>query len=154
MQLCWNERCASLSGNQVYQAYTLHQKLHQYTHTGILDNSRYGFICVVLLLRNARKCLIIPDNSGFLSESPRLRQSALPTLRAKKQNLQRSRKKKKLQTFQKLLQSRFLKNRLILKRSANRTSEPLKLKRVKLFRSQRNFCASLLMTEPARTAQY
>lgn len=69
MQLCWNERCASLLGNQVYQAYTLHQKLHQYTHTGILDNSRYGFICVVLLLRNACKCLIIPDNSGVLSES-------------------------------------------------------------------------------------
>lgn len=52
-----------------YQAYTLHQKLHQYKHTGILDNSRYDFICVVLLLRNARKCLIIPNNSGFLSES-------------------------------------------------------------------------------------
>lgn len=69
MQLCWNERCASLLGNQVYQAYTLHQKLHQYTRIGILDNSRYDFICVVLLLRNARKCLIIPDNSGFLSES-------------------------------------------------------------------------------------
>ena len=50
MQLCWNERCASLLGNQVYQAYTLHQKSHQYTHTGILDNSRYGFICVVLSL--------------------------------------------------------------------------------------------------------
>lgn len=49
---------------------SLHQKLHQYKHTGILDNSRYDFICVVLLLRNARKCLIIPDNSGFLSESP------------------------------------------------------------------------------------
>ena len=70
MQLCWNERCATLSGNQVYQAYTLHQKLHQYTRIEILDNSRYGFICVVLLLRNARKCLIIPDNSRFLSESP------------------------------------------------------------------------------------
>lgn len=71
MQLCWNERCASLLGNKVYQAYTLHQKIHQYAHAGILDNSRYGFICVVLLLRNARKCLIIPDNSGFLSESRR-----------------------------------------------------------------------------------
>ena len=71
MQLCWNEMCASLSGNQVYQAYTLHQKLHQYTHTGILDNSRYDLVCVVLLLRSARKCLIIPDDSGFLSESRR-----------------------------------------------------------------------------------
>ena len=60
---------ASMSGNRIHQAYTLHQKLHQYTHTEILDNSRYGFICVVLLLRNARKCLIILNNSGFLSES-------------------------------------------------------------------------------------
>ena len=69
MQLCLNERCASLLGNQVYQAYTLHQKLHQYTHIGILDNSRYDLVCAVLFLENARKCLIILENSRVLPES-------------------------------------------------------------------------------------
>ena len=47
----------------------LHQKLHQHTHVGILDNSRYDLVCAVLFLENARKCLIILDNSRFLPES-------------------------------------------------------------------------------------
>ena len=38
---------ATLEPLLVYQAYTLHLKLLQYTHIGIIDNSRYGFICVV-----------------------------------------------------------------------------------------------------------
>ena len=38
---------ATLEPLLVYQAYTLHLKLHQYTHIGIIDNSRYGFIFVV-----------------------------------------------------------------------------------------------------------
>ena len=48
----------------------LHQKLHQHTHVGILDNSWYDLVCAVLFLENARKCLIILDNSRLLSESP------------------------------------------------------------------------------------
>lgn len=47
----------------------LHQKLHQHPHVRILDNSRYDLVCVVLFLENARKCLIILDNSRFLPES-------------------------------------------------------------------------------------
>ena len=41
-----------------------------YTHVRILDNSRYDLVCVVLFLENARKCLIILDNSRVLPESP------------------------------------------------------------------------------------
>ena len=47
----------------------LHQKLHQHTHVGILDNSWYDLVCAVLFLENACKCLIILDNSQLLSES-------------------------------------------------------------------------------------
>lgn len=39
------------------------------TRIEILDNSRYDRVCVVLFLENARKCLIILDNSRFLPES-------------------------------------------------------------------------------------
>ena len=38
----------------------LQRLLHQHTHVGILDNSRYDLVCVVLFLENARKML---DNS-------------------------------------------------------------------------------------------
>lgn len=57
----------------MYQGYTLHQKLHQHTHVRILDNSRYDLVCVVLFLENARKCLIILDNSRFLPELPTMK---------------------------------------------------------------------------------
>ena len=56
-------------GQFMYQGYTLHQKLHQHTHVRILDNSRYDLVCAGLFLENARKCLIILENSRFLSES-------------------------------------------------------------------------------------